>query len=305
MQLAILNGFTFHYEMFGYILYFCKKHDFPLTIYTTDDEYDWKLFYENIFSKIIWKHYSLFEEEHEQYDFIFLTTDDDNAFMNIINKQTNVLCIDHCFINRRPEIDYTKHIAIRPFADNYRKWALPCYPIVETVCEKENVLSQINDGIHIVIFSGSYGDYIISQINRLSCSSKITLHLITRYECVKNVDNFDKKFTIVQYYNISTIQMMDVVKMAHYIACDMTNNGDHIFGKSMSGSLPLSFSNLNRLILSKQNNAYYGFTSAITFEFGSFEPIELGDDICINDIYQERQKLMDSFSSIVMPLLNH
>jgi len=302
MQLAILNGYPFHYEMFGYILAFCKKNDYRLTIYSTNDSGGWKPFYKKIFSTITWKHYSHFEQEHSKYDFIFLITDDDNIYSTIINNKQNVICIDHHFICRRPEIEYSKHIGTRPFVYNYRKWALPCYPIVESIYEKETALSQLKDGIHIVILGG--GTCNIEQINRLSSKSKITLHIISKFYRITNIDDFDERFTILPYYNISTIQMMDILKRAHYIACDMTSNTDHIVGKSMSGSVPLSFSNLNRLILSKQNNAYYGFSSAFTFDLHSFQDIELTEDICINDIYQERQNLMDSFSSIVIPLLN-
>jgi len=296
MKIAIFNGLQMHYEMFGYILYYCKINNFSVTIYTTDDSKDWKLFYNNIFPNIKWMSDISFSEYYDNYDYIFLTTDDDYTFSNIINKKKNVICIDHYFQIRRSEIDIFFHIGTRPFSINYRKWALPCYPIVNSVSEKIEILTNINNGVHIVLLGGD--NYIETIINRITSISTITLHIIARVFDMTLLCKLDKKFNICIYENISTIEMINIIKKTKYILCDATTHNGHINGLSMSGSIPLSFSNLSKLIISNKNNEYYKFSSVITFDINSNDNIDVCNTINPNEIeqiYQERHILINDF----------
>ncbi len=83
MNIAIFNGFNFHYEMFGYIIYFCKISNHNLTIYCHQiNDLGYFNFYNAEFNdySIQYKNLELFENEKINFDFIFLITDDDPYF---------------------------------------------------------------------------------------------------------------------------------------------------------------------------------------------------------------------------------
>jgi hypothetical protein len=305
MKFAILNGLYMHYEMFGYIIHFCKCYEHTLTIFSTSESHGWNIFYKQLFSETEWKSYELFKYEHNNYDYIFLTTDDDFTFADIIHTKKNVFCIDHYYQNRRPQIQLEYHLATRPFSIEYRKWALPCYPIIKTVEDKMYAIKDkqlLSNDIHIVIIGG--GDYIMSSINRISSSYNIILHVISRDEPIIFFD-FNKNFTVFTHSNISTIQMMNILTYSSYILCDITRHKQHIDGLSMSGSIPISFSTLNKLIISNKNNNYYKFNSVITFDTDSTSLIEISH-ITINElknIQDERNRLIHDFYNIITPFL--
>ena len=67
---------------------------------------------------------------------------------------------------------------------------------------------------------------------------------------------------------MDTSEMIELLKKCDYIMTDLQND-DHINGISMSGSVPLAFSTLTSLIISKQNNRIYGFKNVVEFELNA------------------------------------
>ena len=292
MKIAIFNGLPFHFEMFGYILHFCANQGHTLSLYTHDDTHKWLEFYTTLFPTIQWKSLSRFMVEYKAYDFIIVTTDDDRMFP--LHSAKNVICIDHRFNVRRPSIDPFFHIATRPFATNYRKWALPCYPIVQTVQEKIALMQR--DSVHIIVLG--FNEYNISRINRLTSSSKITLHFISRQVNKASLSTLKSKFHVIIYENISTPKMIDIIQKSKYVICDVHRNEDHTNGISMSGCIPMAFSTLNTLIISDKNNSLFKFTSSNVFALNSDEPIVVTDTIdehAIVAVYNERERLIAMF----------
>jgi hypothetical protein len=292
MKIAIFNGLPFHFEMFGYILHFCNVHGHTLTIYTQDDTHKWLEFYMTLFPTFQWKSCSRFISEYTAYDFILVTTDDDRMFP--LHTATNVICIDHRFNVRRPSIDPFFHIATRPFATNYRKWALPCYPIVQTV--KDKIALMQRDSVHVIVLG--FNEYNISRINRLTSKHKITLHFISRQVNKASLTSLKSKFHVIIYENISTSNMIDIINKSKYVICDVHKNEDHTNGISMSGCIPMAFSTLSTLIISDTNNSLFKFTSVKTFALHSDTPIVLTDTIdetAITAVYNEREVLMSMF----------
>ena len=50
-KIAIFNSFPFHYEMFGYIIYYCYLNRYSLTIYTEHvNVMGWFVFYNKLFN---------------------------------------------------------------------------------------------------------------------------------------------------------------------------------------------------------------------------------------------------------------
>ena len=294
MKLAIYNGLPFHFEMFGYILHMCKVKGYDLTIYSHSDPYGWKEFYRTLFPVVDWRPVQTFMAECKQYAYILLTTDDDRSFPY---KGNNVICIDHNYMLRTPDIPLKFHIATRPFSSNYRKWGLPCYPIVRSVQEKIAYCKARTDGIHVVIVGGC-NDYDIRRLQRLSSSAPITLHFISRRIDAERVAPLKRTYTVCIHENISTNEMISILKYSKYVICDVTTFVDHTTGLSMAGCIPLAFSTLNTLLISDTNNAVYMFTSSTRFSLDSADPIhvtDILDETEINMIYDERKRLMSMF----------
>ena len=299
-RIAIYNSMPCHYEMFGYIIYYCFMNNFTIEIFTEKFfDMDWLSFYKKIFQNynITYKNDIEFEncETRNTFDLIFLTTDDDPGFkyewMN--NK---VICIDHYYICRR--IDYFHCIGVRPFKKNQIKWGLPCFPVFDK--SNKQFDPQV---IHVYIIGGGNMDtnlYNMNIINRLKSNKKIMIHVITRFATQKMVNLLEKKndnIDIRLYQHMNTENMFSLLQSSNYILTDATINNDHILGYSMTGSVPLAFSSLSRLIISSGNNKMYNFNSALEFNLNTNEDIILHDikEEIIDLMIQERGTLIEIF----------
>jgi len=311
MKIALFNGFNFHYEMYGYIIYFCKINKHELTIFSDSDIHNWIDFYNHAFNdfNIEYKKCSFFESLKNDYDIIFLTTDNDNRFKNVWIDQSkkNIICIDHDYNIRRTNINLFYHIATRPFSENYRKWALPCYPLINTHSKIELMdKTQIND-VNVSILGGNM-NYDYRTINRLSSNSNIVLHIISRRVNNSILNYISKNITVKMYSNISAIELFNLINKCKYIFADSTTSTNHIEGKCMSGSIPIAFSTLNQLIISTKNNSLYKFKSAITFNLDDDKEIvinnQIEDDI-IEKIHNERKDLVNNFNIIVSDIISY
>lgn len=306
MKIAIFNGFPFHFEMFGYIIHFCKKTNDDLIIYTPPPSHGWKEFYNTMYPKLQWKQPSEITSDCSTLDCIILTTDDDFSFPDALTSIKKVICIDHSSMVRRQNVDMKYHLGTRPFSINYRKWALPCYPIITTISEKRDALIKRGDYVNIAIIGGGGDHYTIEHINRLSSTSMIQLHFISRTVDPNIVLSLDNKFKVFIHENTSTDKMMQILKESKYVLCDITRKLVNITGNSMSGSVPLAFSNLNKLILSKDNNTLYKFKTAQTFDLNSSDPIEVTSSISLmelQNIINERNTLIKDFHNHMNKLL--
>jgi glycosyltransferase involved in cell wall biosynthesis len=287
-RVAIFNSFPFHYEMFGFIIHLCRRLHYQLTIFTnTTNDLGWFTHYKNHFKdyniEII--HYSYFNVRKTEFDIIFITTDDDRAF----NKEwINDKCItlDHSYIIRSPEYKY--HLSTRPFIENDREWCVPCYKALQ-INDKQNIST---DYISIAIICGNnYYNYKI--INRLQSDSKIKLHIISRTADLFNTNNIQEGIEVIIHSNIDTIELVNCLKTCDYILTDCTYNVDHFTGKSMSGSIPLSFSTLTPLIISNDNNALYNFKNIVNFDIDGLDKINITKGLInVELLSEERDQLM-------------
>jgi hypothetical protein len=96
MNIAIFNGFYFHFEMFGYIIDYCNKKNIKLDIYTPlNIDLGWIQFYKDILiknDKIKFIEFTSFPAKND-YDKVILTTDDDKSIPdNIITDK--YICIE-------------------------------------------------------------------------------------------------------------------------------------------------------------------------------------------------------------------
>jgi len=308
MKIALFNGLTCHYEMFGYIIYFCKTNKYELTIFYDSDTHKWIEFYNKAFNNytIEYKKCIFFEMLKDDYDIIFLSTDDDPKFNNNwIDQSKNIICIDHHYTIRRPNIDLFYHIATRPFIENYRKWALPCYSLIN-VSSKIELMDKTPNDVNVLILGNM--EYNFKTINRLSSNSNIVLYIISRRVNNSILNYISKNITVKLYSNVTTIELFNLIYKCKYIFVDSTTNNDHIGGKSMSASIPIAFSTLNQLIISTKNNSLYKFKSAITFNLDDDKEIVINNKIehdILEKIYNEREDLINNFSTIVNNIISY
>uniref|UniRef100_A0A6C0DEM4 Uncharacterized protein n=1 Tax=viral metagenome TaxID=1070528 RepID=A0A6C0DEM4_9ZZZZ len=311
-KVAIYNGLPCHYEMFGYIIYFCLVKNYTLEIFT-EKIFDtgWLQFYTNIFQSYInfkYRAYDDFENEdvRNNFDIIFLTTDDDCRFKyNWMNQK--VICINHYYKCRR--IDYFDCLGVRPFIENKIKWGLPCFPVFDNHIKIIN-----NDVMNVCIVGGGNLEtnlYNTSVINRLKSKKKIVLHIITRFVTKNmftdmNIQSANESIEIRLYQRINTDNMFQVLRSVNYMLTDVTINNDHNTGYSMSGSIPLAFSSLSRIIISSQNNKLYKFSSALEFDLTTNDDIFLHDntDETTDLIVNERDTLVKMFHDNVDEIID-
>jgi beta-1,4-mannosyl-glycoprotein beta-1,4-N-acetylglucosaminyltransferase len=292
-HIAIFNSFNFHYEMYGYIIEYCKTNNYLLTIFTSfDNTLGWIDFYTDHFKnyKFDVKNIYTFEEERNKFDIIFITTDDDYEFKK---EWINDKCVsvNHTCMIRRP--DFKNNLGTRPFIKNYKKWAIPCYNIFQ----ENNKENTSNKYINVSIIGG-LNDYNYATINRLDSSSTITLYIIARNANYFNTSKIiNKKINVILLNNIDTKEMINFLKKSDYILTDSTYNIHHINGISMSGNIPLAFSTLTPLIISKGNNSLYKFKNVIEFDIKTNDKIIIEKGIIdISRLEEERQKLISLFN---------
>jgi hypothetical protein len=91
--------------------------------------------------------------------------------------------------------------------------------------------------------------------------------------------------------------MIQILAKCSYFLTDVDYNVSNINGYSISGGVPLAFSNLLPLIISKQNNEMYKFPCSVIFDMDNTDEILLSEDInpLLELVDEERNKLMDMF----------
>jgi len=306
MKIAAFNGFLFHDEMFGYIIHFCKKYNHELTLFCRTDVYNHYIeFYKKHFKGYYFNVIDARSFNHHKYGFecIFLMTDDDQNFKDddpYINSIT--IRIDHDVEIRRNVI--SKYIATRPFKDNNRKWALPCYPLYGFT-DKYSSLKE-KPVIELMILGCCIDRYDSSIINRLKTNndSKFIINIVSRYVSEENIFGIHANCDIHLYQNISAGYLMRLLKQTDYLLTDAAND-NNFEGTRMSGAIPVAFSTMTTLVISKQSNKYYNFKNVVEFDKVSEEPIILKEvNLCeLEKLEKEREELIDMFSSHVLDYL--
>ena len=313
-RVAIFNSLYMHYEMFGYILnYFAnaaknKQICCKVSIFTeTEYNMGWLDFYKKHFGEssrefeFEFKPVAEFDDVsvRDQFDLIFVPTDDDFGFkQEWIDEKC--ITIEHHISVRRPE--YVHRIGTRPFAMSDKQWALPCYEIVSSNEKITATLdSECSGCIHVAIIGRLQDAINYAIINRLSVNPnmKLQLHFVGRtvtVDVTKLNPNSNMTILVHVHERIDTCEMIELLKKCDYALTDFQNY-DHINGISMSGVVPLSFSTMTPLIISKQNNCIYKFKNAVEFELESTDRIFLvkkgADDIAMLNV--ERDELITRF----------
>jgi len=301
-KVALYNGFPFHYEMIGYLLYYFLERNMDIIVYCYLHKSNgyievFKYLFEN--RNIEYRCMSLFNSEKEQYDFIVLITDDDLSFKTDdenINNRT--IRIDHSILVRRTEIK--KCIATRPFFNGLvRPWALPCYPVISLNNRLDIIKNNNKVETHVLILGNDHM-YHTTIMNRLYSEKTIVIHAISRDMNEYRFSKLNENITLKIYKDIHALELFQIATKCDYVLTDIFINPDYE-NQKMSGSVPLSFSILLPLIISKQTNSHYQFKNIIEFDKYSNDNIilkNMNEEFFIH-LENERKELINVFFRIM------
>ena len=298
-RIAGFSSFNVHYEMFGYIIHYCKERQYELTIYC-DFRYEsgFMEYYNQTFQYPLLKFENLwgdFEHAINHYDAIVLFTDDDpeyNVYESRILNRT--LLIEHCIFRRRNDIPIA--LSTRPFdfslleeaktlskIKNFNErsgpyWALPTYPLLQP--HQKTRLSNLTRQTTVCILGG-FAEYNIDLIHRLqpleNTDPIIKIYAVSRHMELNKFDQLDRtRFEVEIHKNIPVQELMVLLKKTDFMLTDISRDNEYNTEKIlMSGCIPMSFSLLIPLIISKQTNKYYQFQNVIEFDKQLHSPIPL------------------------------
>jgi len=315
-RIAGFSALIVHYEMFGFLIHYCKQRNYSLTIYC-DFRYEngYIDFYNQIFQYPLLSFENLwgnFEHEINHYDAIVLFTDDDEEYQ-IHNHRLlqRTLMIEHSIFRKRTDIPHA--FSTRPFDfsvfqearikyPEFAKytepssciWTLPTYPLFSPF--QKTPLAQLSRQTTVCILGG-YAEYHLELIHRLrpmkNTDPKIKLIAISRHMERKKFDGLDKnKFDLEVHHNMHIHSLFETLKKVDFIITDVSKDNEYKLEKTaMSGCIPLAFSMLIPLIISKQTNSQYQFQNVVEFDKTSRDPIRL-DPPTPEKIHEECQTLV-------------
>ena len=296
--LAILNGFPFHYEMFGYILNYATNNNMFVDIYTnTDNNLGWFDFYSCKFHNFKIINIDIFFNiDKNRYKYIFLTTDDDSCFMNKNISYENIIIINHYWKIRNHFRE--KYLNCAPFKDSNLDFCYPIYPIFKSHDKEQN-------NIITIIGGGGRSKYNIDIINRFCIINKtqITLNFITRNFNETLLIGLSNKFKVNIYSDLETNKMIDILKQTNYVYVTFSNNNDMKLLHSCSGSLQLAFNTLCKCIILDSTNKLLQITNCVTYNENENIPIYL-DNVDFNKLEKERQEYINKFENYLNNINN-
>jgi len=233
MKIAIFNGYPYHYEMYGYLLYWAKINKMFVTIYDNKDgksDMGFLSFYKKNFT---FDHLPLKKFYHNSplYHIIFLPTEDDYRFLNVWlnNKELKekTIRITHTFYNIRKNIP--KVIDLRKYTDK-NLYALHCYPISS---------SEKKESKKIKIFVGNAGRTDVSELKKLLLQQNIKLYFVGRQSNVEYQKICGPKHRY--YTKIDAEKMINIMKKCSYYFYSMKKD-DKFNYLAVSGYLSLALS---------------------------------------------------------------
>lgn len=269
MKIAVFHDYSdIHYEMLGYLMdYFIStKIQVEYFAEASSIGIEWKTYYENLFKiNLNWNKTINFNPK--SFDLIFLVTDDDRGY-DIVNKLTQnnsdsekLICIDHHYSIRRKDAFYrigTRFFQLRPNCP----WALPTYRSISPN-EKIYYVKQ-SEKINVCCIGIQNVPPNVDYLRNLFTNfESIEFHIIAR-----KIETKDKLINsnIKILENYSTIEMMNLMKSIDYILCLENPKNLNPQKNCISGSIPLAFNFLIRLIIPNTWQQNYSFNSVLSYD---------------------------------------
>jgi len=253
-EICILNGYPFHYEMFGYIIEYCVHRNISLDIYTeTKNDYGWLTFYKNNVCSLITFYPFAEYNPNNSYKRIIITTDDDSAIKDEWIDPAKTIAIDHHKDLRRPKIKY--HIGTRWFEKRpTTEYILPAFRILtleEKIASRPAVvcIGETNTELPLDQFKKLFSNFDTTEfwcIDRKADPEKYKEH--PNIHCVKQMDTND---------------MLDLCKRSHYMF--ISNIKKNYIKDIMSAAIMLGFSCLCKILMPTEMNENYEYKSVFEY----------------------------------------
>ncbi len=340
MKIAVYQGIIdIHYEMIPFIVDYFNKSSNIIVNYYINPSYLITINYSNEINLIKkrnptdWINYcnklskpinikSIYDFKPQDYDYIYLLTDDDKSFYNewFINYSDKILVIKHSHLDRTPPVNFnisTRYIFDQP----YNNWAIPVYIGINKK-EKYELIKKSNK-IKIVILGKvlieSY-KYLQNIFNNLD---DIEINIITlSYKYIdkysfSNITNNNININI----NITLDELIEHLRNASYIMItsiyeftdfNKTENYDRCYRIVLSG-VHLGLSNGCRLLLPSSYYNAYSFNNAVAYnEYVPIDKVsddknilnkkinlERIDENIINNVYEQLYELVNHRNTIL------
>jgi hypothetical protein len=300
-KIAIYQGYPhFHYECIGYIVEYCKRYclDFVIYCQVHDRQSDmWMDFYNELFQIDVsyWKDPSSFYPD--EFDKIFLVTDDDSSFQGGWYQvgSEKVICINHYYENRRHNLKY--YIGTRYFPNApTMKWAYQMYRAI-TKTEKTNILLSNNKKYIVCIGESHPENNVLEKI--FENSQDFEFIVISR-----RIHHTSIHENVKYYLNLYQPLFFEILKKASYILCmDSSKNRTD----SCTGAISMAFSFGCGIILPDTWQHHFQFKTAISYSTSYLYKINIPYMSIqrIHSIYQEQTEYIENrnqiFHQVVFP----
>ena len=253
MKFCIFNSLSVHYEMFSYILDYCKENNEKIDIYTNrENNYGWLDFYEKRYSIHTWYPISFFDPN--AYDYVFLLTDDDFYPYFDSSFTAKVIVIEHNGMRQLPLNAFsflqTRQFKLRNPQSNPNTWIMPLWNnVFHEKYEKLTVLS-VGNASNLLDLKELFINF-----------NDIHFILIDRY-----MDCSDSE-SITKYNSLDTNLLIEYAAKSHYILFWPTTefSQNHKYN-SMSASFPLGYSVGTPLIVPESYIEPYGLRTLTGLE---------------------------------------
>ena len=309
MKFLIFNNGSAHFEMFGYIIDYCKTYNHILDIISNNENdfllNNWYLKHFNHSFKFITDASMIGDKVSKSkeyfYDYLFLTTDDHfNNYIDSINSihhfgYKNVICIDHSFTLRNPLV--LNHIATRYYKKRNINYAYPCYNVI-TYKDKVDICAK-ETSINITIIGNSNNMCPDSDYERiLNLHTNVHIYHIGRC-CNPAFIKPENSNRISLYENLDYNALHEILIKTHYIYIPTYLNKNYKDDTS-SGAIPLAYNYGCNIIFPEK-----GYKEAYKLK----TPIEYSSNMDINNIidkavFVEKDTLINHRNNILNNIVN-
>ena len=291
-RVLVYNGFPFHYEMFGFILDFCKKFNIEPTIINKVHNEGWLQLYK---AKYQFHYNTELSEDIESFSYVILLTDDDFHWPESLVTQ-NIICIDHWYKCRRHSIQ--NHIPITQFQKENPFYALPVFEYIPYAA-KMQVLQEQKRPIITLLGSSSLplsNDFLSIITNFRDFDIYIINHFINRDREYLKLPN------VYAFENIDATHMFHLLFQSTYVyfyPAGHMKSYQQLCNYVITAAMPLSFTTGCKFILPRQMNETLQLSSVITYEFIP-NSLTLSRKPSLEDTFDERERLIHTRNNTLL-----
>jgi hypothetical protein len=273
MKFLIYNSFSFHHEMIGFVLEFCKVNNHNVDVYSPKDEHQWL----DAYAYLGFEFGRVLRADTYKYDKTVLLTDSDLNFHDI-HAPEDLIVISHWYINRY----FTNRINIpmSPFRGEHynEEFIIPAFNIATKFNKHRSYFSNI---IYVIVL----GEHDKTESDFDFITNKDVIFQFINRRPPRNIVP-SKRFEV--YVNLPALQLFQMFANARYfLVTDCFEEKRECY--KTSSSIALAFSAGAQLIVPKSMNAYLRLRSAIIYDKDTILTLKHPN---FDVVYREREELI-------------